>query len=403
MTGTTVAQAIPILISPLLTRIYSPEDFGQLALFMSLASIFGSIVNGRYELAIMLPRKDEDAMNIFVLGLVISSFISIMLLILIVLFHYKIVLLLNNNQIGNYLYFIPVSVFLIGLFNSLSYYNSRKKYFKDIAKATIIKSLILSSIQIVIGFFYNGALGLISGEVISRLSANGKLFLNMTKEKKIFHNISKIKIYALMKRYKNLPRFSVFATLANTSTFNIVNIYISMFFSLSLLGYYSLVQRVLGTPMSLIGTAISNVFFREATSEKQRTGVAIHTFLSTIKKSILISLPLFIILFFTIETIFEIVFGEEWRVAGEYAKILIPMFFIRFVIVTVSLLETVMERQKVFMLFNIVLFLTTFMCIVYASFFHIEFKMFLQMISMSIGSTYFGYGIIMYLMAKGKI
>ena len=65
MTGTTIAQAIPIAISPILTRLYTPKDFGVLALFVAITSIFGSIANGRYELAIMLPKKDEDAINIF--------------------------------------------------------------------------------------------------------------------------------------------------------------------------------------------------------------------------------------------------------------------------------------------------------------------------------------------------
>ncbi|MCK5335612.1 MAG: translocase, partial [Gammaproteobacteria bacterium] len=62
MTGTSIAQAIPIAISPLLTRIYTPNDFGVYALFISIATIFGSIANARYEMAIMLPHKDEDAL-----------------------------------------------------------------------------------------------------------------------------------------------------------------------------------------------------------------------------------------------------------------------------------------------------------------------------------------------------
>ena len=69
MMGTTVAQAIPVAISPILTRIYSPEEFGFFALFISISSIFGAIVNGRYEMAIMLPDKEEDAINIAALGL----------------------------------------------------------------------------------------------------------------------------------------------------------------------------------------------------------------------------------------------------------------------------------------------------------------------------------------------
>ena len=87
MTGTTIAQAIPIAITPILTRIYTPEDFGVFALFIAIASIFGTIVNGRYELAIMLTRKDEDAINIFALGFIITFVISLILLILVLVFN----------------------------------------------------------------------------------------------------------------------------------------------------------------------------------------------------------------------------------------------------------------------------------------------------------------------------
>ena len=132
MTGTTIAQAIPIAISPILTRIYTPEDFGVLALFVAITSIFGSIANGRYELAIMLPKKDENAINIFALGLIITFSMSFILLVLVVLFNEQITELLKNDEISVWLYFVPIAVLFIGLYNMLAYYNNRKKYYKVI-------------------------------------------------------------------------------------------------------------------------------------------------------------------------------------------------------------------------------------------------------------------------------
>ena len=89
MTGSTIANAIPVAISPILTRIYSPEDFGLLALFLAVTTIFGTIVNGRYELAIMLPKKDEDAINIVALGFVIMSLITLILFVIVIIFNEK--------------------------------------------------------------------------------------------------------------------------------------------------------------------------------------------------------------------------------------------------------------------------------------------------------------------------
>jgi len=81
MTGTTIAQAIPIAISPILTRIYTPEDFGVFALFIAIVGFFSVIASARYEQAILIPKKDEDAINIFALGFIIICSISLFLLI----------------------------------------------------------------------------------------------------------------------------------------------------------------------------------------------------------------------------------------------------------------------------------------------------------------------------------
>jgi len=111
MTGTTIAQAIPIAISPILTRIYTPEDFGIFAIFLAITLIIGSIANGRYELAIMIPKKDEDAINIFALGFIITTSISLLLLVLVLIFQTYFIFLLKNEEIGVWLYFVPISVF----------------------------------------------------------------------------------------------------------------------------------------------------------------------------------------------------------------------------------------------------------------------------------------------------
>ncbi len=401
MTGTTIAQAIPVAISPILTRMYSPKDFGIFALFFAISSIFGSIANARYELAIMLPKKDEDAINIFALGIMISFTISILLLLVIILFHNNIIDLLNNKDISIWLYFVPVSVFFIGLFNALNYFNNRKKNYKDIANANIAKSIVLSIVQLSLGFIKVGAGGLISGEILSRMFSNMKLMKNITKNKKLIASISKVKIVSLTIRYKNFPKFSMWAILANTLSQQLTNILISSFYSVATLGFYSLVQKVLGMPSSLIGNSIGQVFFQEATKEKQETGKAIHTFKSTVKKLVIIGLPSFSILFFIIEDLFSFVFGEEWRIAGTYAKIIIPLFFIRFVVVTVMITDTIFEKQKFYLLSQLI-FLLLNIGIVFL-FHDIEFVSFLKILSFSLSIYYLIYFFILKEFAKGNI
>jgi len=336
MTGTTVAQAIPLAISPILTRIYTPHDFGLLALFISISFIFGSIANAKYEQVIMLPKKDEDAINILALGFIISSTLTLILLFIVIFFNNYIATLLNNQEISSWLYFIPISVFFIALFNLLTYFNSRKKNYKDIARATIIKSLVMATVQLSIGFLKNGATGLISGQFLSQMFANMQLLKNIIKNRPLLSKIRGVKIIALAKKYRDFPKFALPSNLANTLSQHLTTILISSFYSVATLGFYSLAQRVLGMPSALVGNAIGQVFFQEATEERQRTGTIIKTFDATVKRLIVIALPSFTLLFFMVESLFSFVFGEEWSVAGEYAKILIPYFFISLISSTLS-------------------------------------------------------------------
>ncbi|MDA3821220.1 MAG: oligosaccharide flippase family protein, partial [Bacteroidales bacterium] len=132
-------------------------------MFVALTAILGSIVSGRYELAIMLPEEDEDAINVAALGLLIAMVFSISLMIPTIFLNGYITNLLGNQEISFWLYFVPFIVLMSGLYNVLKYLNIRKKLYKDIASATIYRSTVSASIQLGVGYVKSGVTGLISG------------------------------------------------------------------------------------------------------------------------------------------------------------------------------------------------------------------------------------------------
>jgi len=384
MTGTVVAQAIPIAISPILTRIYSPKDFGLLALFFAILSIFSVIVNGRYESAVMLPKKDEDALHIFALGIVINTLISIALLVIVIIFNDSITKALGDDEISLWLYFIPIALFFTGLFNILNGINNRKKNYKDIASATITKSIVMALIQVLVGLVKSGAGGLILGQIVAQFFANVKLFKNIVKDKKTLFSIKRLKIIALAIKYKKFPIFSVPSALANVLSGHLTNILISSFYSVATLGFYSLVQRVLGIPSALIGNSIGQVYYEEATRERKKNGVVSSIFNATLKKLIIVGFPSFFILFFIIEELFAFVFGEEWRVAGHYAQIVIPMFFICFVVSSLSSTYDIFEALKIELLWQIALLVGSVIIVIIAHIMSVKFDNLLIALSLYI-------------------
>jgi len=361
--GTFIAQILPVAVSPILSRMYSPSDFGVFALFVSIASIISVIATGTYEFAIMLPEKDEDAINVAAVAFIFNIAVSLLFLLIVLLFKNPILKLLKAGSLSFWIYFAPLTVFFTGLFAILNYTNNRFKLYKDISEAAILKGIVLSSIQLIMGLFKTGPFGLISGQIISQSVGNTKLFLNI-KNRNLLKQIKKDKIKEIAKRYSNFPKYSLWGALLKVSGYQITNMLIGAFFGPYYLGQYYMAFRILDIPTTFIGSAIAQVFFKEATEELQNTGRVINTFRSTLKKLLIISIPTFSIIFIFVKPLFPVIFGQSWKDAGLYAMILSPFWGIRFISSSLSLTIIIYEKNKIYTLYNLLINLINILAVV---------------------------------------
>lgn len=404
MTGTTIAQVIPIGISPILTRLYSPEDFGVFALIMAVSLIFSSIAAGRYDMAIMLPKKNSDAIHLVYLSIIISLSFSILLLFILVIFSDEISVLLKNELIKPWLFTIPIIVALTSMYSVLNVYNSRIKKFKTIKNAVITKSVVLSSIQVLFGFLKPSSFGLISASIVSGISSNYRLYKNITLDVKEMNlTIKKDQLFFLAKRFKNFPIYSSWSIFASSISLNIVSLFIGSFFSVVSLGFYSIMERTLSMPMILIGNAIGQVFFQKAAQEYKEEYRCSLTFRKTFVRLLLISIPLFIFLTLCVEDIFIFVFGENWKVAGEYAIIMLPLFMIRFIVVPLTFVTVIINKEYISMFIQIgFLILTTSIFTIFYSI-NYSLKDILTIYSYSASIYYLCFLIFLYLLSRRRI
>ena len=125
--GTTIGQAILIVCTPILTRIYTPAEFGVFALYLAITSITSVIATGRYEFAIMLPKKDIEAANIVVLSMMVAVGVSLLTFVVVLLFNLLIASLIEHPEISYWLYFTPLATLITGFYQSLNYWGNRKK------------------------------------------------------------------------------------------------------------------------------------------------------------------------------------------------------------------------------------------------------------------------------------
>ena len=346
MTGTTIAQAIPIAISPILTRIYTPEDFGMFALYMGIVSFVAIIVTARYELAIVLPKTDENAINILALSLLIMLAIVSITFLSILLFKDNILELLNAKSIGNFIYLIPFSILLSGLYQSFNYWANRKEYFRTMSSSQVLQSVSIGVSQPSLGYL-NIFGGLILGNFIGRVVSVFVLINKFLKhDKSQIININKIVMVEQMKKYKDFPFINSFHAFSDVIRVSGSVMLISSFWGTTILGFYALSLRALQVPVGIIGSALGQVLYQKFSLIYNNGENLLPYVKSIIFKLLAIALPLFLVLFFIAPSLFSFVFGEEWRVAGEYTQILIPYLFMNFLISPISQIPIILGKQK---------------------------------------------------------
>lgn len=336
MSGTTFSQFILIAVSPVLTRLYTPEDFAVLALFGAFVQIVGVVVNGRYDAAIYLPKDEGEAYKIAVLGVAVALAISIVTLLVVVLLGGSAARFWNMPQLENWLWLLPIAIFFTGVFSVAQAASIRLAAYKAIAAANIVKALVQVGLQVLFGLAISGPGGLVIGRTFTSGAANLPLIKASLSQIGGHQPWHRSELWALANEYKRFPLYSAPAGLVNVGNANLLTFALPVLLGTTTLGFYTLAMRVLGAPLLQIARPIGQVFMREASHELRMTGTAKHSFLKGMTALSLVSALLFGSLYLVIEPIFGFVFGSEWTVAGSYAAILMPLFAARFVVSPLS-------------------------------------------------------------------
>ncbi|TGC08295.1 lipopolysaccharide biosynthesis protein [Methanolobus halotolerans] len=352
--GTAFAQIVALLAAPILTRLYGPEDFGVWALFISVTGIIGVIACLRYELSIMLPESDEDAVNLLALSLAIVLLISIITIPLIYVFKNSLVLVLNSPQLGDYVWLIPPFIFISGVFLALNYWNSRTKKFKRLSFARVSSSLSSTGTQIGAGIGgYATGIGLIAGSLVGNFISTIVLGAQIWKDdNKLFRTYTNPKMMLQgLKRHRKFPLIDSWSALLNSISWQLPAFLLAFFFSPAIVGFYSLGFRLLQMPMNFVGKSLSQVFFQRASiasSENNLNSLVENVF------RVLVIVGMFPILTVTVvgSDIFSVVFGQEWTEAGVYAQILSIWAFVWFISSPLSSIYVVLEKQQFGLKFN---------------------------------------------------
>lgn len=344
-TGTVLAQVVTVMMSPVLSRLYSPEDFGLLALYVALCGVCVIFATGNYEMCILLPKYNKAAYHIVIVAVFCSISFCSLLLLGALFYHEEILLFLNNDNFSVWLYILPFGVFITSLVNIFTYWSNRNKLYFIMSKVTIIRSIATVTINVICGVLALFSGGLIIGTFVGGFSGFLKLFKTFRSMTKQFTFSPKISIlYA--KKYKKFPLFNMWAMQMNNISGILPIFILGWYFSSEIVGLYSMAYRCTSLPMGVIGSSIGSVYLQRCSELREnRKTIAELTYKIFSKLVIIASVP-FSILFAFGDLVFVFVLGDSWKIAGEYASLLSPWLALVFVCSPLSSLMIVLEKQK---------------------------------------------------------
>ena len=372
--GTGVAQAIPIVFAPILTRLYTPKDFGVAALYLSLASILGILATLRYEAAILQAKDDLSAYKLVKLCVFIAIVMALVLLFIVLLWSDLISMWLGVNGLGKILYLLPLSMILTAVFQAYNYWAIRNSVYASIAIANTVQSTSSPSIQTLIsGLTKVLGLGLVVGNVAGQAVASFFLYIKNRglRPSKVDGYAMSCSYSSIAKQYKQMPLFGLPGALLDTTALQFPILFMTKMFESSVVGYFSLVFRVLSIPARLISGVLSKLLLKQVSNIANSTTGSEATILLILKSSIYLTLsisPLIITMQVWGEELFVFVFGYDWKTAGSMASILVYAVAIRFIVSPLSSVLAIKQHMLKGFCWQLLYFITLASTLIWASF-----------------------------------
>jgi O-antigen/teichoic acid export membrane protein len=335
--------------APIITRLYSPEDFGVFAVFGALLAIVTVVVCLRYELAIVLPADRPTAIAVLKLSCYAAIAVAALVTLVIAIFGTGIARLTEITDYRSVLAYIPVALILAGLYRAASYWTIREQGFGYLSASKLSQSVPQTATQLIFGYLAFGPMGLVIGDIVGKLGGNAMIWRGVSES--IPANERKtdaISLKTAAGQYRRFPLISSWSAVINEVGSAVPTLLLASFFGPAIAGGYALVRRVIAIPMDLIGQSVVSVFVGEASRiHRDKQGNLRVTYLRYLRTLFLIGLGPAIALFVFGQSLFVFIFGSEWAAAGQYAQILSVGFLFRFAVSPLGQILTILERQDI--------------------------------------------------------
>jgi lipopolysaccharide exporter len=356
LTGAAAAQALVFATRPVLTRLFTPDEFGVLTVFVTLVAVLATFASGRYEDALMLPRNDSEAVNVLALALLSTTLTALLVSVALVgmpLWE----ALLGGAAFRPALWLLPAAVALAGWSVTMETWHTRHNRFRVVSVGRAVQSAFVVTLQLAAGVAAVGAAGLVGGAAAGFAAAAVVLgfLLARVDGTLIRQHVRLDALRVLARRYARFPLFSAPAALLNVLAGRAPVLLLAAFFTAEAVGQFGVAFGTLAVPLGLVAGAVGQVFFVRA-AEAHREGTLGILTLQFYQRLLFISTYPALAVLVAGPTLFAFVFGPEWETAGIYARALSVWVLFFTVAVPLTRVFDVTEHQRADFTFSIGLF-----------------------------------------------
>lgn len=345
--GASIAQALPVLAAPILSRLYAPEEFAGFAIFVALTNLGAIFATLKYEFAIILPEDDADAKGLLQLAGLLSFAVAAAIGLLAICAHASGHSLLGSFLPDAYLPLVVPTICTVGLQQVLFYWANRRAHYNQLATSRVVQAVTALVVSLGGAHARFGFNGLIVGNALGVLAACGFLGVAAHLRDSPFTRWSSYAhLRELAIRYRRFPGLTVPHTTMDSLQNNLVLYFLQHFFGGGAVGLFSFSFRVLKVPVGLIGSAISQVFYRDAAATYQRTRDIRHQLSATMLALAAVSIPVFALIMLLAPRLSTFAFGAAWADAGHVMQILAPWILLNFILSPVTQTPLIIDRQK---------------------------------------------------------
>jgi len=343
------AQVLSLLVIPLLTRLYSPMDYGAFAIYLAILNTAVPIASLRYHAALVLPRDEAEARGLFTVALWVTGLIALGLWLAIAVVQWRNMTPVDWEQVGatSLLWMIPFNVAAVGLVQLFSSRLMARQQYHSTAVGRIAESLGDRGVSCLLGFAHVIPH---AGLSIGRLMGSGLTALYLWRSvsalpTRAATTLAPHALVELASRYRHFALVSSWAALCDAAARQAPAIILAIWFSPITAGYYMLAFQVVNVPIMIAGDALASTFFQRAAASRDQPEKLKQDTLRLFRAMLCLIIPLTLVLMFLGKPAFQLVFGPSWQAAGRFAELLSIGFLFMFLHRPLSVLFDVFQAQ----------------------------------------------------------